>query len=530
MTISGSAVTGNTGSSTAGGVYVSGAGTINLTNSTIANNVSAVAGGLILESVVGTAHVSGCTITGNTTTAASTGLGGAISFSSATGTLALDNTIVSGNTADNGANDISVGGTGTVTSSYDAIGTANGFAYTPGPGDLPLGAALNLGPLGNWGGPTETIRLLAGSPAIDAGDPALTATTDQRGVGRPQGSGVDVGAYERVPGPDAILTAANVNAAGGTSYTVTVTYADTVAVAPATLGSGNVTVTGAPFAGGTVAPIVSFVGADISNPNRVVATYEFTPPGGAWSPADDGTYTVTMQPNQVADADGFSPAGTIGTFAVVAPLNLVVTNVNDSGPGSLRDAITRTSLVGGPNSNSVVFGNSTAGGAIDFYDGTPHTIDLLTALPSIADNLTLTGPGASLLTVRRSAAAVPTFRIFDITGASSQSVGLSGMTLTAGGDGDVAGAAVRNAGSNLTLTGVTVENNTSTSSGGGIYMSGAGVVNVVNCLVINNDSTLGGGDLGGGIYSAGAGSSTLRAAECPTTRPSKAAAFAWPAR
>jgi len=38
--------------------------------------------------------------------------------------------------------------------------------------------------------------LLAGSPAIDAGDPTHSIAFDQRGVPRPQGAGPDIGAYE----------------------------------------------------------------------------------------------------------------------------------------------------------------------------------------------------------------------------------------------------------------------------------------------------------------------------------------------
>ena len=50
--------------------------------------------------------------------------------------------------------------------------------------------------LGN-GGPTQTLALLAGSPAIDAGDPACPPpASDQRGVSRPQGPRCDIGAFE----------------------------------------------------------------------------------------------------------------------------------------------------------------------------------------------------------------------------------------------------------------------------------------------------------------------------------------------
>src|SRR5262249_59407567 len=60
-----------------------------------------------------------------------------------------------------------------------------------------------LGPVFDNGGPTPTMALLAGSPAIDAGDDSVlgnpfTLTTDQRGPGFPRKAGahVDIGAFE----------------------------------------------------------------------------------------------------------------------------------------------------------------------------------------------------------------------------------------------------------------------------------------------------------------------------------------------
>ena len=53
-----------------------------------------------------------------------------------------------------------------------------------------------LGPLADNGGPTLTMALLPGSPAIDAGNTSLAPTTDQRGFPRPAGLAADIGAFE----------------------------------------------------------------------------------------------------------------------------------------------------------------------------------------------------------------------------------------------------------------------------------------------------------------------------------------------
>jgi hypothetical protein len=56
----------------------------------------------------------------------------------------------------------------------------------------------NLGPLDFYGGPTQTMPLLAESPAIDAGGPSAPSM-DQRGRTRPFGPAADMGAFESSP-------------------------------------------------------------------------------------------------------------------------------------------------------------------------------------------------------------------------------------------------------------------------------------------------------------------------------------------
>jgi hypothetical protein len=53
-----------------------------------------------------------------------------------------------------------------------------------------------LAALAGNGGPTATMALLPGSPALEAADSAVCPPTDQRGAPRPIGRGCDIGAHE----------------------------------------------------------------------------------------------------------------------------------------------------------------------------------------------------------------------------------------------------------------------------------------------------------------------------------------------
>ena len=177
-----------------GGIY--NLGTLALSNSTVSGNVlfrGFPEGGGIYNS--GVATISNSTISGNSAVYFGQGYGGGIG--NIYGMVTLQNSIVANNSDDNCHGTMSSNG---YNLSSDA--TCN-FTST---GDLNNTDPV-LGPLQYNGGPTQTMALPSGSPAVDAGNPngctdALghLLTTDQRGQPRPgkqDTGGCDMGAYER---------------------------------------------------------------------------------------------------------------------------------------------------------------------------------------------------------------------------------------------------------------------------------------------------------------------------------------------
>ncbi|HEY3027401.1 MAG TPA: right-handed parallel beta-helix repeat-containing protein [Pyrinomonadaceae bacterium] len=436
MTIMNSTISGNISNTDNGGGGILNTGTVTIMNSTISGNISNTDGGGI-SNPLGLLTITNSTVTGNT---AAKGGGIANIPGTITGaTLTITNSTVTGNTAGsgggggiyNGGSGIYNGGTLNVRSSIIAKNTATtgpdvSGALTSQDFNLignrkdatisPLQLSDRIGTpaspvdplfetdasgkplLKDNGGPTKTIALLAGSPAINSGD-SSGSSTDQRGFTRPVGQ----------PG----------------------------------LWSGD--------------------------------------------GSDKGAFEVQLPPD-------------------CNTINVVVNNNNDSGPGSLRDIIA----------------NACAGSTITFdMSRVVSPINLTSGELLINKNLTIKGPGANLLTVRRGAG---NFRIFNI-GSSSVNASISGLTIANGnatgdfGGGILNGGLSSNGGGTLTITSCSISGNLA-AKGGGIYNGKLGTVTITDSTIssnsangggINNDSgtvtisnsTISGnsaGSFGGGIY------------------------------
>jgi len=190
---------------------------LDLNGVTVSANVASIAGG----GVENLASVPGTTLTNVTVSGNSAGNGGGIHNE---GDLALESVTISGNTLDDvgertirdtivagSAADSNCTGGGSIIAEDHNLDSGNscGFADST---DL-RNTNPSLGPLQDNGGPTWTLALLAGSPAIDAGrGDCPPPATDQRGTMRPvdgNGDGVavcDIGAYEFLPGTTVTTT------------------------------------------------------------------------------------------------------------------------------------------------------------------------------------------------------------------------------------------------------------------------------------------------------------------------------------
>ena len=175
---------------------------------------------------------------------------------------------------------------------------------------------------------------------------------------------------------------------------------------------------------------------------------------------------------------GGTSKGLAGAGNALPGTVIVVTNTNDSGPGSLRDAL----------------GAANDGDTID-ATGVSGTILLTGGELQINHNVTINGPGAGNLAINGNAAS----RVFENF---ASNVAISGFTITNGalhGNGEGGGIFLN--GGTVTVNNSTISNNSVPCPGGGIFSNNAQLT-VMNSTISGNVS---GGNTTGCSFGEGAG-------------------------
>jgi predicted outer membrane repeat protein len=178
---------GNNATGTAGGGAIDNDAAVNVTNSTFNGNTAGTNGGGAIQNF-GTMAITWSTISGNNSAF------GADLHNDTTGSLTVAETIV----ANGGGGGSNCSGTPAVVDGGYNIDTGTSCGFSTANHSKPSTNPA-LGPLASNGGPTQTMALASGSPAVNAVPVSVTGcsgSTDQRGVSRPQGIACDIGAYE----------------------------------------------------------------------------------------------------------------------------------------------------------------------------------------------------------------------------------------------------------------------------------------------------------------------------------------------
>ena len=393
VTIADSTFQGN--SAGGGGALVNAGGTVSLLNSTLTSN-SALDGGAIDNA--SNAELINCTVAGNT----STGIAGGI-FNGPIASLTMGNTIIAGNSAGGAASDFH-GGMATTDLGNNLIGDTSGSSGFTGPSDL-LGVASGLAPLENNGGPTQTMGLTPGSPAIisPVSQPIRSIPagvgTDQRGFSRIVNGTVDIGAFEvqlfvvdntNDQGPGSLRAAVtNADSAGGSTILFATTGVITLQSAlPSISGTMSSAWIGArrPPACLSISGNETFqvfdVEADATVDISDLTITDGSSAGDGGAIENDGTLTLTnctVSGSSAGDGGGIYNSGDLTVIATTVSGN---TSSNDGGGLENTGTVSVVNSTIAQNSaNSGVGGGINNAGALDLVSST------------IADNSAFNGGG-----------------------------------------------------------------------------------------------------------------------------------------
>jgi hypothetical protein len=378
-----STIADNTTTGGAGGVY-SINGVTNLTNCTISGNSADHAAGIECD-VDSAMTVKNCTISNNTAGREAGGI------QVVHGDFILLNTVVAGNFVGSSESDIS----GTAQANYSLIKDTSGWTAATGSGNNITDVDPLLAPLGNYGGPTQTMALLPGSPAIDAGrDGTDVPSADQRGQSRV--SAVDIGAFESQGFTMSLVSGDNqvaeTNSAFGDPLVVEVKANQSLEP----VAGGVVTFT-APASGASTSPAVtqatidsSGMASDAVSANGTAGSYQVV--AGAAGSGNTLAFNLTnIAPPQVTvdgpttDAEGMSVTFT-GSFTDI--------NVPTTGPYSYTWHVAATNGQKIPDQSGSI---SDAGPVPDFTfnpdDDGAYTVSL-----TITDKFNISGTQSAGMT------------------------------------------------------------------------------------------------------------------------------------
>jgi hypothetical protein len=488
LTLTNSNVSDNTATTNGGGI--NNQGTLKLTNSNVSGNTATSYGGGIDNQ--GILSLTQSSVSKNTATS----VGGGISSG---GIVSLTQSTVSGNKAFedgggiyNGNNLKLTNSTVSNNTSNDGAGIYNGG--TIGPFSIGITTLTNSTVSGNkafedGGG----IYSLSSLELINSTITNNTADSNSDGFGN--GGGVFSNDNDGYTSPSAIVSNSIIadNFDKSTSGDIN---SDVYGSTFSDLGNnlignqtGSTSFTTSTLVGTNASPIDPKLGL-LQNNGGSTLTYSLL----AGSPAINGGNNSLVTSSVNTDQRGagfnriFDSTVDIGAYEVQSPItplpvntDTVVTNTNDSGAGSLRQALLNANATAGADTITFV-------GSV-FTDATPDIITLTSGELTITDDVTIVGTGASQLTISGNNAS----SVFEIAGAGTD-VNIDGLKIANAND-VIYGSIFLDSNATLNLTNSTVSGNQ--GAVGGIFNKGN--LSLTNTTVFGNK----GSSLGGGIFNTG---------------------------